>query len=185
MKRVFIAVKIDPGGELLRIMSSLKALLGAEKIKWVDPLNIHLTLAFLGDTEELRIKAVADMLKERCIGFNEFGFVLAGTGVFKNFRDLRVIWVGIQSTERLSLLYGIIKEGLKLNGFEVEEREFKPHLTIGRIKLIRDTENLKTVLERYKDFEFQTVHVAEVILFESILQQTGAIYKPLGTYNLS
>ena len=55
MKRIFIAVKVNPEGELLRMFSSLKAILGAENIKWVDPANIHLTLAFLGDTDEKRI----------------------------------------------------------------------------------------------------------------------------------
>jgi 2'-5' RNA ligase len=185
MKRVFIAVKVEPGGELLRMFTSLKALLGAENIKWVDPANIHLTLAFLGDTEEKRIKILSGMLKKKCNGFGPFDFVLAGLGVFKNFRDPRVLWVGIRSTERLIQLNNIIAEGLKLNGFEIEERQFKPHLTLGRVKSLKDTENLKILLESYRDVQFQTVRINEVILFESILSQTGPIYKSLGNFPLS
>jgi RNA 2',3'-cyclic 3'-phosphodiesterase len=184
MKRVFIAVKVEPGGELLRMISSLKALLGAENIKWVDTANIHLTLVFLGDTEEKRIKILVSMLRERCTGFNEFEFILAGTGVFKNFRDPRVIWAGIQKSEKLLMLNNIITDGLKENDFEIEDRQFSPHLTLGRIKSVKDTENLKTVLERYMDTEFQKIEVKEVILFESILMQTGPLYKPLGKFNL-
>jgi 2'-5' RNA ligase len=184
MKRVFVAVKVNPESNLLRMISSLKALLGDENIKWVDPSNIHLTLAFLGDTEEKRIKILADMLKERCTGFHEFEFELAGAGIFKNYRDPRVIWAGIKSAEKLSLLNEVIKEGLKGNGFEIEERSFRPHLTLGRIKSIKDTENLKSALERYSDQQIQTVHLNEVILYESILLKTGPLYKPLKKFVL-
>ena len=67
---------------------------------------------------------------------------------------------------------------MKSTGFVIEERQFKPHLTLGRVKSVRDTENLKKVLEKYRDDEFQKVEVKEVILYESILMQTGPIYKP-------
>ena len=184
MKRLFIALKAEPEGDLLRMFSSLKVLLGKESIKWVDPSNLHLTIAFLGDTEEKRIDFLKGMLAERCSGFGVFDFTLAGTGVFKNFRDPRVIWMGIRSAERLTTLYNIINEGLKNIGFKFEERQFRPHLTLGRIKSCRDTENLKSVLEKYRDQEFQTFHVNEVILFESILTQTGPIYNQLAKYHL-
>jgi 2'-5' RNA ligase len=185
MKRVFIAIKIDAGGELLRMLSTLKVLLVSEKIKWIDPANIHLTLAFLGDTEEKRIKILGALLKDKCTGFNEFEFVLAGAGVFKNYRDPKVIWAGIKLSDSLSELNNAIAGGLKETGFNVEERPFKPHLTIGRIKSITDAEKLKNVLERYRETEFQTILVKEVILFESILMQTGPLYKPLGMFKLS
>ena len=185
MKRVFIALKVDPGRELLKLYSSLNALLEAENIKWVDPGNIHLTLAFLGDTEEKRIKILSDMLGDICCDFKEFDFVLSGTGIFKNIRDPRVLWIGIKSADRLFAINSLITEGLKINGFNTEERPFSPHLTLGRMKSIRDAENLKTVLERYKDHQIQSVHANEVILYESILMQTGPLYKPLGKYMLS
>ena len=185
MKRLFIAVKAEPEGDLLRTFSSLKALLGRETIKWVDPSNLHLTLAFLGDTEEKRIGSLQNMLEEKCSGFGVFDFTLAGTGVFKSFRDPRVIWVGIRSAERLTMLYNTINEGLKQTGFELEDRSFRPHLTLGRVKSCSDTENLKSVLEKYRDQQFQIVHVNQVILFESILTQTGPIYKVLGNYILA
>lgn len=184
MKRIFIAVKVNLGGELLRMFSSLKAILGAENIKWVDPANLHLTLAFLGDTDEKKIAVLKSMLSDTCTGFGEFDFNLNGTGIFKNFRDPRVLWVGIRSAERLIQLNKIIAEGLKFIGFETEERQFNPHLTLGRIKSVKDTENLKILLENYRDVQFQTVHINDVILFESILRQTGPIYKPLGKYPL-
>lgn len=125
------------------------------------------------------------MLKTRCSGFGEFEFNLAGTGIFKNFSDPRVIWAGIRSSERLSELYNIISSGLIESGFKNEDRAFKPHLTLGRIKSLEDTGKLKNVLERYRETEFQTVPVREVTLFESILTQKGPIYIPLGNFMLT
>ncbi len=185
MKRVFIAVKAEAGNDLLRMISSLKSLLAADKIKWVDPSNIHLTLAFLGDTEEAGIKTLATILRQKCTGFGDFDFVLAAAGVFRNYRDPRVIWVGIQSPEKLVMLNNRISDGLRENGFETEDREFNPHLTLGRIKSIKDPENLRKILEGYSQSVFQTVKVKEVILFESILMQTGPLYKPLSIFKLS
>jgi RNA 2',3'-cyclic 3'-phosphodiesterase len=185
MKRIFIAINANAGGELLRMISTLKVLLASEKIKWVDPANIHLTLAFLGETEEKQIKILGAMLKDKCAGFHEFEFVLSGAGIFKNYSDPKVIWAGIRSSERLSELTIIITRGLKETGFSVEERLFRPHLTIGRIRSVSDAGNLKNVLERYRETEFQTVPVKEVILFESILMQTGPLYKPLGKFLLT
>lgn len=184
MKRVFIAVKVDPHDALLRMISTLQSLLAAEKIKWVDPVNIHITLAFLGDTEEKKIKTIAGMLKECCSGSEEFDFMLAGAGAFKNYRDPRVIWAGIKSPEKLYALEKKITEGLRSTGLVIEERQFKPHLTLGRVKSVSDTENLKTVLERYRDNQIQIVHVSEVVLYESILMRTGPLYKPIGKYPL-
>ncbi len=184
MKRIFIAAKVEPSPELIRMAASLKALLASESIKWADLANSHLTLAFLGDTEEKRIKVLSTMLPERCNGFGEFSFTLAGTGVFKSFRDPRVIWVGIRLSEQLTRLNDRISAGLRENDFPVEERAFRPHLTLGRIKSLRNTENLKGFIERYAEAEFQVVPVNEVILFESILMQPGPVYRVQGKYRL-
>jgi 2'-5' RNA ligase len=184
MKRIFIAVRTEPEGDLARMISSVRAMLRLEKIKWVDLSGVHITLAFLGDTPEERIKLLDSMLREKCAGFGEFDFVLSGAGVFKSFTDPRVLWVGISKADRLSSLYEIIGKGLGEAGFETEERKFRPHMTIGRIKSISDHAELRSAIEKYKGIEFQTVRVKEVILYESILQKTGPLYIPLGKYPL-
>lgn len=184
MKRIFIAVKTEAGTELQKTLATFKSVLGAERIKWTDPVNIHLTLAFLGDTEEGRIKSLSGMLKERCRDFGKFSFQLKGTGVFKSLQDPRVIWIGIEPSDKLNKLNEQIVEGLKETGFQLEERLFRPHITIGRIKSLRDTENLKILIGRYADKLIQKVDVNEVILYESIMMPTGPLYKPLGKFEL-
>ncbi|OFY64212.1 MAG: 2'-5' RNA ligase [Bacteroidetes bacterium RBG_13_43_22] len=185
MKRIFVAIKIEPEGLLLKTISSLRSVLANERIVWVDPVNIHLTLAFLGDTEEERIKVADIAVRQQCSGFGEFSFNLKGTGVFKNFRDPRVIWTGIEECERLTSINDHIMKELKDTGFSLEDRPFKPHITLGRIKFIKDPRLLESSLERYRETHFQKVNVSEVILFESILKPAGPVYKPLGRYRLS
>jgi 2'-5' RNA ligase len=73
---------------------------------------------------------------------------------------------------------------LKELGVNTEERPFKPHLTIGRIKHLNDKKSLEAVMEKYQDSEIQNTGVNEVILYESILLQSGPVYKPIAKFSL-
>lgn len=185
MKRIFIAIQTEPEESFQRMYSSLRSLLGSEKITWVSRENIHLTLVFLGEIEEEMIKAAAIVLKRQCTGFGEFKFALTGAGVFRNFKDPKVIWAGIENPDRLIELNDLIANGLKNAGFRTEEKHFKPHITIGRVKFIKNNEALRSAITRYQDTFIQEVHVREVILYESILKQEGPIYRSLGKFSLS
>jgi RNA 2',3'-cyclic 3'-phosphodiesterase len=185
VKRIFIALKIEPGAKLAEMLQFLKSLAADEKINWVDTVNIHLTLAFLGETEEERIKIAGLLLKRECSGFGEFTFMLKGTGLFRNFRDPRVIWIGIAEPGMIIRLNEKIVTGLRDTGFRIDNRPFNPHITIGRIKLMKRPEILKSFLDKYGEVEIQEVNVKEVILFESILRPSGPIYKPIGRFTLT
>jgi RNA 2',3'-cyclic 3'-phosphodiesterase len=184
VKRVFIAIKIEPEQTLLRIQASLKSALGGERINWTDTTNIHITIAFLGDTEEEMLKLLSIMVSQKCSEFGKFRLRLKGTGVFKNLRDPRVIWAGIESNERLVKLFEIISTGLKETGFKIEDRSFKPHITLGRIKSLSNPDNLVSAIEKYKEVVIQEVPVNEVIIYESILKPTGPVYKVIGRFSL-
>lgn len=184
MKRIFIALKVEPGETFLNLILSLKSGLNGGSIKWTNPDNIHITLAFLGDTEEEMIKIISSMLRNKCVGSGRFELIIKGSGVFKNMRDPHIIWVGIEHSEKLIHLNGLIINGLKESDIRIEERPFNPHLTIGRIKHFNDKEALKALLEKYQNSEIQKVPVNEVILYESILHQSGAEYKPIVKFNL-
>jgi len=184
MKRIFIAVKVDPEPLFLRINSTLKSLLKEERITWVDPSNLHITLAFLGDTEEEMITIAGILLKKVCIDFHRFSFNLLGTGIFRSYSDPRVLWCGIAQSQELVSLHKSIISGLTDAGFKMEERHFKPHITLGRIRSIRDNVILKRAVEQFQSTIIQKVFVSEVILFGSILKPSGPVYKPIGRFKL-
>lgn len=184
MKRVFIGLKIEPGEMLKEVFFSLKAGLSAEKIKWTDLANIHLTLVFLGDTGEDKIPQLYSMLKEKCEGWGKFDLILKGAGVFRSMSDPRILWVGIERSDSLLQLNKVISDGLKSLDITVEDRPYNPHLTLGRIKHISNKDSLNSHLKKYQNTAFQTVNVNEVILYESILLQAGPLYKPLEKVSL-
>ena len=184
MKRIFIAVKVEAGETLLSMISSLKNGLSSGNIKWTNPDNIHITLAFLGDTEDHMIINISSMLKQKCEGFGKFELIIKGSGVFKNPDDPRIIWTGIEPSEKLLQLNDYIINGLKEAGIRIESRPFKPHLTLGRIKSLKDREVLTTLIDKYQNKRIQKVQVNEVLLYESILLQTGPLYTVISKFNL-
>jgi RNA 2',3'-cyclic 3'-phosphodiesterase len=184
MRRIFIALKVDAGENLKDMISDFRSSLEGEKIKWVEPDNLHVTMEFLGDTEEEEIILLSSVLEEKCAGYGDFGFNLKGAGVFRNIREPRVIWAGVPFTGELQKLSEFIRSGLKEAGFSPDEMPFKPHLTIGRINSLRSGNRLATLLEKYHGFDIQKVPVKEVNLYESILKPSGPVYKPISIFNL-
>lgn len=172
-------MKINPEEKLLRMISTLKKGLVNENVKWINPGNIHITILFLGDTDEEKIDAITSVLKKSCEGSGEFELIIKGSGVFKNLNDPRVIWTGIEPSGELQHLNEVIVAGLKNIGAGLEDRLFRPHLTIGRIKNLKDKDLLISLLDEFQNSEIQKVPVGEVILYESILFHTGPVYKPL------
>ena len=184
MKRIFIAVKVEAGEALLKMLFAFKSRLNGENIKWVNADNIHITLAFLGNTEDEQIKIISKMLKTVCEGFGKFDLIIKGCGVFKSHNDPRIIWTGIEHSENLNQLNRLIISGLKDAGIRLEDRPFKPHLTLGRMKYLKPGNTLREVIEKFRDVEIQKVPVNEVILYESVLLVSGPVYKPIGKFGI-
>ena len=176
MKRIFIAIRIKPGDRLLGAVQNLQEEMAGDHIRWVDMNQLHITLAFLGDTPESKVKPLTQLLDDAAGSTGEFSFRITGLGVFRSIKDPRVIWAGIESSEELEDLYNKIKTGLKVLGTETEERPFRPHLTLGRIKSLNNPARLGEILGNYEHVHFQSVMVYELILYESILSSSGPTY---------
>lgn len=184
MKRTFIAVKVEPEESFLNLISSLRSGLQNDSVKWTNTSQIHITLVFLGNTKEEDISPVIEMLRNKCMDTGKFELVMRGAGVFKSFTDPRIIWTGIEDSEKLSDLNRKISDGLNELKIKIEDRPFKPHLTIARIKHISDTDALKKMISGFPDRLIQKIPVSEVIFFESILLPAGPVYKPIAQIEL-
>lgn len=185
MKRLFIAIKFHPSDTLLEVFRSLKENLREDKIKWVEEHNLHLTLKFFGDTEETMIPAIRKAMNAAAGRSPGFDLELKGTGIFGSRYDPRVIWLGIEPCPGLQSLYENLWEELGKPGYVPDSQNFVPHLTIGRVKSIRNKRFFQEVIQQYKEGLIQRETVRELYLFESILQPAGPIYKVIDSFILS
>lgn len=184
MRRTFVAIKIPLTEHLHRFIDEIQQALMKEIIKWVEKNNMHITLKFLGDTKEEDISEIDNNLAQICNEYSSTQLKLTGTGVFKNFRNPRVLWIGTAYNPKLDQLYKSIDAALIQYGFETEDKQFIPHLTLGRIKWINNFSAFKERVLEHKDIDFGEVQINEVLFLESTLTPQGPIYNPINTYKL-
>lgn len=182
--RTFIAIKIIPDNQFLQLYSAIKEVLNEDTIKWAEPHNMHLTLRFLGDTTPNQIKKVKLLLEDIAVQLAPFHFNLKGIGCFKNKGKPRILFAKIEESPTLKRLATEINTKVVECGFEKETRDFKPHLTLGRIKFIKERNNFYSLIQRFEETEIQIVKVVEIIFFKSILTSLSPVYKSIQTVQL-
>ena len=179
MMRLFLACPLPPQAEkeLDKVVHTLKERDGA--VRWVATRNIHLTLRFLGDTDE---RLVGDISRKIDIIAGQFQVVetaISKLGAFPNPRRPRIIWAGLErGTEVLSQVAAATELAVQDLGFEAESKGFKPHLTLGRI---RDRGNPSQLMNFMDGFQLAPIAVRfdRIVLFKSTLTPTGPIYERL------
>src|SRR5262252_9661329 len=183
--RTFIAIEIP--SEVKSALAALQDELrraGAD-VSWTRPENIHLTLRFLGEVDEMRIVEVEKVCVASAAEFRPFTLRLNDTGVFPNARQPRVLWAGLAGEiEKAVEMRKRINDGLALIGFEREEKDFRPHLTIGRVKSNKKTHELLALAEARRVPALSFV-VTEIVLMKSELHPAGARYTPIAKVSLS
>lgn len=175
--RGFIAVEIDAFPKLLEFEREIRGT-GAN-IKLVEPENVHITLKFLGDTNEDLIEEIDGIINDAVQNIEPFNIKLEGAGVFPNQNYIKVIWLGIKRGEQLENIAQKIDEQLHKIGFKKEKRKFSAHLTIARVRSAKNKEKLLQIIEKYKDSEFAEINVDSIKLKKSELTPEGPIYTNL------
>ncbi|MCK5168387.1 MAG: RNA 2',3'-cyclic phosphodiesterase [Bacteroidales bacterium] len=184
MKRTFLAIKIPVSKQMIEFIQDIKFVLKDERIKWVENWNLHITLFFIGDIDESIIDEISNKLTDNLGEIKSFNLICKGVGVFKNIYNPKVLWFGIKQSENLINLKLAVDKVISSFGFIIEERDFKPHLTIGRVKLVKNNEKFKNALEKYKEVEIQNFSIKEVIFYESKLTLKGPVYNVLKKFPL-
>lgn len=183
--RSFIAIDLNDiiKNNLTRLINELKPV--SKGIKWVNKENLHLTLKFLGEINEIQAETVGQVLENLSRKYRSFPLSFRGTGSFPPGQKwMRVIWVGVEAAPELFELQKELEDELEKKGFPKEERAFSPHLTLGRAKVPESQERLKKELEKFTGREFGQMLVKEIILFQSILKPEGPVYKPTKKFEL-
>ncbi|KPL13479.1 MAG: hypothetical protein AMS23_07855 [Bacteroides sp. SM1_62] len=177
MKRTFIAIKTNPGEKIRDCIFHSKTCLKGERIKWVSTVQLHFTLAFLGDTSPDQVNLTGEMLKRIVPAYDAPLVQYRGLGLFRSIRDPRVLWIGLDIDPVLRKLKAELDRELKNLGFRIERRDFSPHLTLARIKSMQNKEAMKDLLHAYRDYHFQESTIRQLVYYESVLRREGPIYK--------
>jgi len=161
--RLFVGVDLpaEIKKTLLEFQSELRHLGISGSWKSLD--NFHITLEFIGEIESDRISALTETLTKVGGNFKPFCLTIAGLGAFPSLKQPHTLWTAVSGslTDLNQLRYDLHHE-LKIRGFDLDERQFKPHITLAsRPKL--DKHDFSPVLTKILG-EFMVV---EVVLFES------------------
>jgi RNA 2',3'-cyclic 3'-phosphodiesterase len=183
MKRLFVAIEVEPNDAFIDFYNALSGSLKHESIKWVEIFNFHITLKFLGETEEDVILAISKELQRISKTFSNFKLNIAKTGIFGSKHDPKVIWLGLES-ETLNNLGKSVIDGMNKVGFIADRQNFVPHLTLGRIKKLTDNKYFQKMISDNKEKFIQTIYVDKFYLIESVLHKSGPVYNILETYDL-
>jgi len=178
--RSFIALEINEAirSKLGHLQARLKTA-GAD-VTWVAPHAIHLTLKFLGDIPGDTIEKIRTILDDIARTVHPFEIDIGSLGVFPKPDFPRVVWVGLEKGAQESTdLAENIEERLESIGFPKEERSFKPHLTIGRVRTPRNKDALKAKILSTSIDERPSHLVSSIVLFQSDLTPQGPIYTKL------
>lgn len=190
--RLFIALDLPKSlKEILFLLCEQKKVI--EGVNIVSKENYHITLKFLGEVSELMIPPITDKLREITRKFNPFFLKISHSGVFPNSQFPRVVWIGVEDDMTIRKLASAIEESLESLGFKREEKEFKSHITLARVKEPRNGRYFFDLINRrfkelsisHEDFKNSLkFEVKEFVLMKSTLTPKGSIYDVLQRFPL-
>jgi RNA 2',3'-cyclic 3'-phosphodiesterase len=184
--RAFIALKTPAlwDEKLGALQRDLKSQFGASAFRWVKPEHIHITLRFFGWLNTTEADRLRPLLSEIASPHQPFSLTCEGLGAFPNIHRPRVFWVGLKGDlERAASLQREIIAASEAFGDPPEDRPFKPHLTLARLKEPdrRQITDLEQVVSR--GFQIDEVWtVSELLFMQSHLSPQGSTYETLARY---
>lgn len=149
-------------------------------MKWVRPEIAHLTLKFLGDVTADKIQTIEQALRESVQDLQPIQTQLTSLGLFPDIRRPRILWIGTEDKEgRIQQLAESVETALGHRGFKKENREFRPHVTIGRLRSPKNADKLAEAVRRFCVPSGISQSINAVTLFQSTLTPQGPVYNLL------
>ncbi len=179
-KRLFIGAQIS--------LATANALAGAAEtlgrrardagvdIRWLPPVNYHVTLRFLGWTRAEAIGAVRDALDAAAAGTAPLSFRTARLGAFASLDRATALWAGVEAPAPLIGLARRVEDACARLGYPAERRAFHPHVTIGRL---REPRAVREVVLPLAEQMFGDTALDAITLFESETKSSGSVYREL------
>lgn len=170
LRRIFIAINLPESvkKQLLAYREKWREL----PAKWTAPENLHLTLAFLGNTSDQELAEVCSAMKQIGKRHSPFKLEIAHLQYGPDKERPRMIWAIVEKTPKLLAL----QKDIETTVGQSEDMPFSPHLTLARLKAFElqrmELEELPEVNEAIS----LTFEVNSVEIMESTLKRSGAQY---------
>jgi RNA 2',3'-cyclic 3'-phosphodiesterase len=184
MQRLFVGIRLETHLPIIELQQKLRESLKESDINWVDPAGYHITLKFLGDIESYYIESIKSLLQHISTKYHPFHLHYNHLGYFGTLSQPKVIWYDFEKSNELIELQQSVDKALGELGFEIEDKNFKPHLTFGRIKKLKNENVFRSIMQSNTSVSgFKEVTGFELI--ESNLKPTGPIYTTIAEFNLN
>lgn len=182
MKRTFIALELprefkNELTELIGYFSNLSDF----KLKWVEPQNLHITMQFIGDTREEDIPEISQLI---ATAFHDY----PGLELLNPRLELipgkmpRLLWVRFDTEDKQIRKIGrFLEDQIRQMGYQLDNKQFKFHSTIGRIKKRLPEILIREILTA--ELKIKRIRVSRVTFYQSILKPDGPLYNSLGEYD--
>lgn len=182
--RTFCAIELphDVRAQLQDHVRRLREAVPDASASWSKPENVHLTMKFFGNVPTQNLAKISAAASRVAKEFSSFQIRIGGTGVFPRRSRPQVLWIGIEdSTGRLSALQQRLEEEFEREGFPKENRGYRPHLTIARLRRPEDARPLAEAHIQTK-FSFIEIPVNELVVFRSQLSPKGSVYTAISQH---
>jgi len=185
--RCFIAIDVSEvvRAALGETLARLRADAPRADVRWVAPAQVHLTLKFLGTVPDERVPPISRALDGALVDAAPVALAAAGLGGFPSLRRPRVLWAGLTGgVPELAAVAAVVDRVAVAHGFPPESRPFRGHLTLGRVRSSRGAAGLTKAIAAAGAPDLGSWTASEVVLYESRLRPTGALYVPISRHAL-
>ncbi len=180
--RAFIAADLPSLPSVVALARDLTE--ASRDLKVVSAEHLHLTLKFLGDTEDGLVPEIVSAMREASAGVPPFAVRVRGTGAFPNLSRPSVLWVGIEGGEPLARMAHSLNEDLASLGFERETRTWSPHVTLARVRGRRGLDRVEAILRARTDETLGEARIDDIRLKKSVLKPGGPEYSTVDSVRL-
>ena len=182
--RLFVAIELadDVAAAALELISRLRStaerLAPRSRLTWMTEGRLHVTVHFIGHVDDGKVDAIRGALAPP-FDIDPFDLTIATVGTFPSRGTPRVVWAGVTGgREPLISIERAVSARLVGAGVMPEERPFRPHLTLARV---RDGTGLRSadLINDLRNVTVGTTQVDAITLFESRLSPKGPAYVAL------
>jgi 2'-5' RNA ligase len=188
MARIRTFLALDLGAKIRKKLVAVQEELAEAmaEVKWVEPDNLHVTLLFLGEVNDRELPGVCRAAQQAVAEMPSFTVSVETLGCFPNTRRPRVVWAGIgQGMQEICRIHDALESAMLEQGcYRREERQFTPHVTLGRVRSEEVNERFAPAIQEHRVWSAGEVAVNEVLVMSSQITRHTPSYSVLSRAKL-